>query len=505
MKLRYKMILLFMSMIIILSVITGTYSISQMKSKIIASAQSKLHSDLALTRTLINSRYPGDWQLIDGNLYKGDYLFNNQFDFVDEIGELTGDTVTIFQQDTRIATNVIQADGTRAINTQISEEVGNIVLKKGETYVGKANVVGTWNQTVYEPIIDSNRNIIGILYVGVPNTLYDKMANDFRTNLILFITIGVLCFSFLVWILCSKIFSPLTTLETATQKMATGDLTTKVEIASRDELRALASAFNTLGERFNKVLYNISAASCEVNTSSEQVSSSSKSLSQGALEQASAIEELNSRIQDICNQMQQNSNATQKVNALSEIVSTHALEGSKNMSSLQNAIHEINQTSHDISKIVSIIDNIAFQTNILSLNASVEAAQSGKYGLGFAVVAEEVRNLAIKVSIAAKDTADLIKISLDKVDEGMKIVDSNAKSLDLIISGIDDISSALNTIYIATKEQSTNIKHVSLQISQVAAITQNTSAISEETLATSVELHGQAQALDHQVQIFKLA
>ena len=472
-----------MSMIIILSVITGTYSISQMKSKIIASAQSKLHSDLALTRTLINSRYPGDWQLIDGNLYKGDYLFNNQFDFVDEIGELTGDTVTIFQQDTRIATNVIQADGTRAINTQISEEVGNIVLKKGETYVGKANVVGTWNQTVYEPIIDSNRNIIGILYVGVPNTLYDKMANDFRTNLILFITIGVLCFSFLVWILCSKIFSPLTTLETATQKMATGDLTTKVEIASRDELRALASAFNTLGERFNKVLYNISAASCEVNTSSEQVSSSSKSLSQGALEQASAIEELNSRIQDICNQMQQNSNATQKV----------------------NAIHEINQTSHDISKIVSIIDNIAFQTNILSLNASVEAAQSGKYGLGFAVVAEEVRNLAIKVSIAAKDTADLIKISLDKVDEGMKIVDSNAKSLDLIISGIDDISSALNTIYIATKEQSTNIEHVSLQISQVAAITQNTSAISEETLATSVELHGQAQALDHQVQIFKLA
>lgn len=455
MKLRYKMILLFMSMIIILSVITGTYSISQMKSKIIASAQSKLHSDLALTRTLINARYPGDWQLIDGNLYKGDYLFNNQFDFVDEIGELTGDTVTIFQQDTRIATNVIQADGTRAINTQISEEVGNIVLKKGETYVGKANVVGTWNQTVYEPIIDSNRNIIGILYVGVPNTLYDKMANDFHTNLILFITIGVLCFSFLVWILCSKIFSPLTTLETATQKMATGDLTTKVEIASRDELRALASAFNTLGERFNKVLYNISAASCEVNTSSEQVSSSSKSLSQGALEQASAIEQLNSRIQDICNQMQQNSNATQKV----------------------NAIHEINQTSHDISKIVSIIDNIAFQTNILSLNASVEA----------------------------EDTADLIKISLDKVDEGMKIVDSNAKSLDLIISGIDDISSALNTIYIATKEQSTNIKHVSLQISQVAAITQNTSAISEETLATSVELHGQAQALDHQVQIFNLA
>lgn len=505
MKLRYKMIVLFMSLICVLCVVTGIYSITQMKKKIIESAQSKLHSDLALSRTLIDSRYPGEWRISEGQIFKGDFSFNNQFDLVDEIGKLTGDTVTIFQNDTRVATNVIQKDGNRAINTKVSEEVRNTVLGKGKTYVGKANVVGTWNQTVYEPIIDSNKNVIGILYVGVPNTLYDQMADEFRTNLVIFIIVGILLFSCLVCLFCVRIFSPLAKLEGATQKMATGDLTTKVQVTSRDELGSLASAFNAMQDSFNNVLSSISVASSEVNASSKQVSDSSKSLSQGAIEQASAIEELTARIEDVCSQMQLNSDNTQKVNSLATIVNNNALEGSQNMTDLQAAIREINQTSQDISKIIKVIDNIAFQTNILSLNASVEAAQSGKYGKGFAVVAEEVRNLAVKVGLAAKDTSELINNSLNKVEEGIKLVDANAKSLDGIISGINDMSKAINNISIATKEQSLSIEQISLGISQVAAVTQNTSAISEESLATSIELHEQAEALENQVQRFTLA
>ncbi|MDD2969040.1 MAG: cache domain-containing protein [Lachnospiraceae bacterium] len=162
MKLKYKLVLLFMFMICVLSIVTGTYSIVQMKNKIIEAAQSKLLSDLALSRTLLESRYPGDWSLKDGQLYKGDFPFNYDYTLVDEIGDLTGDTVTIFQKNMRISTNVIQQDGARAIDTPVSDTVSNAVLSNGETYVGKANVVGTWNQTVYEPIRDSSENIIGI-------------------------------------------------------------------------------------------------------------------------------------------------------------------------------------------------------------------------------------------------------------------------------------------------------------------------------------------------------
>lgn len=505
MKLRYKMIVLFMTLISVLCIATGIYSVTQMKEKIIGSAQSKLLSDLALSRTLIDTRYPGNWNIKDSQIYKGDFCFNNQFNLVDEIGNLTGDTVTIFQGDTRVATNVIQEDGNRAVNTQVSAEVNNTVLEKGETYIGKANVVGTWNQTVYEPIIDSNKNIIGIFYVGVPNTLYDQMAANFRTKLIILIAAGIIIFSCLVWVFCVKIFSPLTKLEHMTQKMATGDLTSKIKITSHDELGSLALAFNTMQDSFNNVLSNISLASTEVNVSSKEVSDSSMSLSQGAAEQASAIEELTVQIEDICNKMKLNSENTQKANSLTSMVSTNAMTGSQNMADLQIAILKINQTSHDISKIIQVIDNIAFQTNILSLNASVEAAQSGKYGRGFAIVAEEVRNLATKSALAARDTSDLIHNSLEKVEEGIRLVDANAKSLDDIISGISEISTAISSISIATKEQSSSIDQVSLGISQVAAVTQHTSSISEEALATSVELHNQAEALENQVQQFVLA
>lgn len=250
-----------MSMICLLSVITGTYSILQMKEKVIESAQSKLLSDLALSRTLIDARYPGQWNLKDSRLYKGNFAFNDQFDLVDEIGSLTGDTVTIFQGDTRIATNVIQEDGNRATNTQVSKAVADEVLGNGKTYIGKANVVGTWNQTVYEPILDSTNTIIGILYVGVPNTLYDNIAADFRTNLIIFIVVGIIAFSIVTWVIATRFFSPLAQLESATQRMVSGDLTAKVHVKSRDEIGSLAAAFNSMLDSFNSVLHNISLAS----------------------------------------------------------------------------------------------------------------------------------------------------------------------------------------------------------------------------------------------------
>lgn len=504
MKLRYKVIVLFMSMICLLSVITGTYSILQMKEKVIESAQSKLLSDLALSRTLIDARYPGQWNLKDSRLYKGNFAFNDQFDLVDEIGSLTGDTVTIFQGDTRIATNVIQEDGNRATNTQVSKAVADEVLGNGKTYIGKANVVGTWNQTVYEPILDSTNTIIGILYVGVPNTLYDNIAADFRTNLIIFIVVGIIAFSIVTWVIATRFFSPLAQLESATQRMVSGDLTAKVHVKSRDEIGSLAAAFNSMLDSFNSVLHNISLASSEVTAGSRQVSNSSMSLSQGATEQASAIQELTACIEDISHHMQLNSDNVQKANALSALVNEHATLSSQQMAELQTAIQEINQTSKDISKIIKVIDDISFQTNILSLNASVEAAQAGQHGKGFAVVAEEVHNLAAKSALAAKDTSALIKNSLKKVEDGIKIVDANASSLTEIISGINQMASAMNEISTATNEQTANIEQVSVGITQVAAIIQNTSAISEESASTSVQLSEQAEALENQVRRFQL-
>ncbi len=444
MKLKYKLVLLFMFMICVLSIVTGTYSIVQMKNKIIEAAQSKLLSDLALSRTLLESRYPGDWSLKDGQLYKGDFPFNYDYTLVDEIGNLTGDTVTIFQKNMRISTNVIQQDGARAIDTPVSDTVSNAVLSNGETYVGKANVVGTWNQTVYEPIRDSSENIIGIWYVGVPNTLYDQIARDFQNRLILFTIIGVGISVFMIWVFSDKITKPLAALEKATHTMAEGDLTNTIQISSHDEIGSQATAFHKMQENMNDALKRISLASTEVSLGSKQVSDSSTSLAQGSTEQASQVQELTALMENISVQMKLTAEHAKKADRLSSEAIQCALTGSSQMKEMQEAINAINIASNEISNIIKVIDEIAFQTNVLSLNASVEAARAGQQGKGFAVVAEEVRNLASRSAQAVGETSALIKNSIQKVEFGTKIASSTATSLEEIVHEINQMADALD-------------------------------------------------------------
>lgn len=504
MKLRYKIIILFISLICVLSVVTGTYSIVQMKSKIIEAAQSKLLSDLSLSRELLNTQYPGEWSLKDGQLCKGEFVFNNQFELVDRIGELTGDTVTIFQGDTRIATNVIQEDGNRAVYTQVSEVVAGAVLTRGETYVGKANVVGTWNQAVYEPITNADNEIIGIWYVGVPNTLYDKIAADFQFRLILFTALGILVSIVIVWFFSNKIFNPLSSLEAATQEMAAGDLTASVSIKSKDEIGKLANAFQVLLRNFNDVLHHIVQTSYDVSAGSQQVSDSSMSLAQGASEQASAVEELTASMEEFATQMHHSAENVEKISSFSDEAKKNAEKSSLQMREMQNAIMEINQTSHDISSVIKVIDNIAFQTNILSLNASVEAASAGSMGRGFAVVAEEVRNLAMQVAKAVNETTILIENSLAKVEKGTKIVDETAETLNEIIQSINQMAEFMEQINDAARDQSIQVQQINQGIGQVSMVIQNTSAISQETAAASSLLREKAEDLDRQVHRFKL-
>jgi len=133
---RVRLILAFALILAGVTGIMGIYATSVMSEKILMSAQEKLSSDLALGRHMIENEYPGDWRIADGKLYKGDMLIEENYDLIDKIGSLTGDTVTIFRGDTRVATNVMK-DNQRQINTQVSEAVAEAVLKNGETYIGR--------------------------------------------------------------------------------------------------------------------------------------------------------------------------------------------------------------------------------------------------------------------------------------------------------------------------------------------------------------------------------
>ncbi|KUO52209.1 MAG: hypothetical protein APF76_03995 [Desulfitibacter sp. BRH_c19] len=172
-KMIIGLIIVVLSMATLLTIASYTTT----KNNLISSAQQKLISDIQLGYSYLDIKIPGDWSLRDGYLYKGSVMMNGNYEIVDEIGDLTGgNTVTIFQLDTRVATNVRTEDGERAINTKVSDHVAEIVLKKNERFVGRANVVGSWNQTGYDPIHNAEGEIIGIWYTGVPEDPYIDLS-----------------------------------------------------------------------------------------------------------------------------------------------------------------------------------------------------------------------------------------------------------------------------------------------------------------------------------------
>ena len=138
MKFKYKIVALFVTAIVFINLGIGVYAVNSMQQKVLGAAQEKLLSDAALGSALIEQQFPGDWSVKDGNLYKGTIKMNDNFEIVDKIGELTGDTVTIFREGTRVSTNVKDEEGNRAINTQATDVVKETVLNNGETYIGKA-------------------------------------------------------------------------------------------------------------------------------------------------------------------------------------------------------------------------------------------------------------------------------------------------------------------------------------------------------------------------------
>ncbi|MDD3853767.1 MAG: cache domain-containing protein [Syntrophomonadaceae bacterium] len=241
----------------------GIYAVMVFTERIEHAAKQKLISDLTLGEQIMELNYPGPWHLVNGHLYKGMTLMEERHEMLDHIGQLTGDTVTVFRGDTRVSTNVTQ-ENIRLINTQVYDEVKKAVLINGETYLGSAIVVGTKNFTAYKPIKNSSGKIIGIWYMGVPSTPYDKAVSEFRNNMIVYSALGIFLIILFTLLLVYLLYKPVFNNVEAFQTTGDDRLCPNSSIPMKDINDYLDAIVNVMKEKISKLNGDIGAISPRV-------------------------------------------------------------------------------------------------------------------------------------------------------------------------------------------------------------------------------------------------
>lgn len=255
----------------------------------------------------------------------------------------------------------------------------------------------------------------------------------------------------------------------------------------------------SINHSLQSITHAISRTTHQVASASSQLASAGQQISQGAAEQAASIEETSATMEETSSMVQRNAENTQQANELSRAANSAAEQGSSQMKDMSHSMEELKKSSGDIAKIIKVIEDIAFQTNMLALNAAVEAARAGDAGQGFAVVAEEVRNLAQKSAQAAKDTTEIIDRNIQLSENGAALSAQVNVALDEILEKTQNVNKLMDEIAAASDEQAKGTAQVNEAISHMDRVVQQNAAATEQSAATSEELQNQAKELSRVV------
>jgi methyl-accepting chemotaxis protein len=281
------------------------------------------------------------------------------------------------------------------------------------------------------------------------------------------------------------------------ETIAGGDLTTAIELLSDEDMmgKSLKNVIDSLNHMFKR----INTSTAQVTSSTKQVMDTSKniaknvsrmligsqSLAEGSTKQAESVEKLSSSVAEIAEKTKVNADMADNAAKHMAAIVDKAEEGIQQMNVMMTAIADITEANASIRQIMKTIDDIAFQTTILSLNASIEAARAGEHGKGFAVVAEEVRTLAAKSVKASKETDLTVQNAVVKTETGARIANETVTSLTEIVRSIQESNQMLEKIATASEEQSVGISQINSGIETVADVISQNSAVAQESAAAA--------------------
>ena len=288
--------------------------------------------------------------------------------------------------------------------------------------------------------------------------------------------------------------------------IAQGDLT-----KNGDDITDFLGDFSELKEsllyilkRFNSTLTEISDLAEQVSSNASQVENASKSLADGATEQAGVIEELNATIDTVVNLAADTAKETQSASARVKASANKANEEKEKMNDLLMEMEHITEISKEIGNIITDIEDIASQTNLLSLNASIEAARAGEAGKGFAVVADQIGKLAADSAKSAVNTRDLIDKTLVEIEKGNTITRTTADAFNQIIADMESFAELAENTMEKANSQAESLEQIGQGIEQLSSVVQDNAASSEENSAISINLAEGATKMHDRVNIFKL-
>jgi methyl-accepting chemotaxis protein len=331
----------------------------------------------------------------------------------------------------------------------------------------------------------------------------DRIAS--ATALLIVLTIaGLFVGVGLTWFISRSITRPLSEAVHIARTVASGDLTTKAQITTKDECGQLLQSMQEMNDSLVRIVNQVRGGTDLMAAATHEIADGNMELSSRTEEQASALEQTAASMEQLASAVRDNFESGMHANRLAESAAQVAAKGGAVVGEVVQTMEAINVSSRKIADIIGVIDGIAFQTNILALNAAVEAARAGEQGRGFAVVASEVRSLAGRSANAAKEIKTLISDSVGNVSDGCRLVEQAGSTMDEIVVHVRRVADLMGEITTASKEQTTGIEQVNQAVAQMDTVTQQNAALVEEAAAATQSLDHQANSLVQAVSIFKL-
>ena len=525
-SIRTKINVVVIVAILLLTTILTVYNYQSKKQDLFSSAEHKLLSDLTLSKAFVDEKIPGEWQIKNNELVKGTTSMNDNNTLLDHLKELTqGNTYTIVQNNVRVATTESGNEG-----TTVDPAVTKQVIEQKENYIGQVDVNGKLFFTVYEPILSQNE-VIGMLSVAVPADTYLTILNQSTmTNIIISVILLVIAIVMVSLFVSKQIVKPIQGIRNTALAVAKLDLTTKLfQPKGQDEISQLAEAFHTMQLHLQEVAGQLQHSSTQVADSSKTLAVAAEQTSESVSEVSQTINEIATQVTsqaegahhiadtmtDMVTEVEQNDSNVQKAVLKAKESTVSAQKGYDTIQEAATQLQTVMQTaeqsrqsverlgdySSQIDNIITVITNIADQTNLLALNAAIEAARAGEQGKGFAVVADEVRQLAEQSSESAQQITTLITniqseimTTVHEIQQNIaalklqnNLVQESGQSFDDIVEKIQETEQAMSYLQAFIAKMNGKVDEVRQFTAAIMETAEDSAAVTEEVAANSEE------------------